>query len=162
MRNTMSAAEKPVPPDMYRPVHAAVVREAGGPVHITVVRERGSTHGGQGYPLILWLESTDPFRGYFVSPALEGESRVCFRSYGEFSQQAGELTEKVRALFRSGKRLETESWRIRPAARRKADRVLLIRPGAGGEWSGEIYTPGSMTLETFRDRAELEKLLKVR
>lgn len=159
MRNTMSAAEKRIPPEMYRPVHAAAVREEGGPVHITVVREAGSAYGGQGYPLILWLESTDPFRGYFVSPALEGESRVCFRSYAEFSQQTAELTEKVRALFRSGKRLETEAWQIPAAARRKADRVLLIRPGKAGEWSGDVYTPGIMTLETFRDRAELEKLL---
>ena len=159
MRNTMSAAKKPVSPEMYRPVHITVVREEGGPVQITVVREAGSAYGGQGYPLILWLESTDPFRGYFVSPALEGESRVCFRSYAEFSQQAGELTERVRDLFRSGKSLDTEHWRPRPAVHRRADRVLLIRPGENGEWSGDVYTPGSMTLETFRGRAELEKLL---
>lgn len=159
MRNVISAAEKPVPPKMGSPVHIMVVREEGSPVHIAVVRETGSAYGGQGYPLVLWLESTDPFRGYFVSPALEGETRVFFRSFTEFAQRAGELTEKVRVLFRSGKRLETETWRIPPAARRKADRVLLIRPGEDGEWSGDVYTPGIMTLETFRDRVELEKLL---
>lgn len=159
MRNMMSAAETTVPPETDRRIHTAAARETGSPVHITVVREAGSAYGGQGYPLILWLESTDPFRGYFVSPALEGETRVCFRSYAEFAQQAGELTEKVRILFLSGKRLETENWRIPAAARRRADRVLLIRPGKAGEWSGDIYTPGIMTLETFRGRAELEKLL---
>lgn len=159
MRNTMSAAEKRIPPEMYRPVHIAGALEEGGPVSVTLVREAGGVYGRHSYPLILYLDSKDPFRGYFLSPALEGESRVCFRSYAEFSQQAGELTEKVRALFRSGKRLETEAWQIPAAARRRADQVLLIRPGKAGEWSGDVYTPGIMTLETFRDRAELEKLL---
>ena len=160
MRNTLSAAEILVPPETGSRVRITAAREAAGPVRFTVVREACGAYGGQGYPLILYLESKALFRGYFLSPALEGETGVCFRSYEEFVRSAGDLTEKIRALFRSGKRLETETWRISPAVRRRADRVLLIRPGENGEWSGDVYTPGAMTLEAFRSRAELEKLLK--
>ena len=149
MWNMLSAAEKKIPPQTGVQAHAAV----------TVIREAGGMYGRQRYPLILYLKSRYPFRGYFLSPALEGETRVCFGSYGEFIRRAGELTERVRDLFRSGKSLDTEHWRPRPAVHRRADRVLLIRPGENGEWSGDVYTPGSMTLETFRGRAELEKLL---
>ena len=147
MRYMMSAAAKQLPP------------ETEGAVHITVVRETCGAYGREGYPLVLWLESADPFRGCFASPALERESRICFGSYAEFAGQVGELTEQVRTLFRNGKRPETETWRLPPADRR-ADRVLFIRPGRDGTWSGDIYTPGAMQLETFRNAAELEMLLR--
>lgn len=125
------------------------------------VRDRGGRDRGgrdRGFPLVLYLESTSPFRGYFYSPALPGNARAVFRSYAEFAGEAGDLTDQVRTLFRAGKYPETETWRLPPAGRR-ADRVLFIRPGRDGTWSGDIYTPGAMRLETFRNPAELERLL---
>ena len=130
------------------------VRDRGG-------RDRGGRDRGgrdRGFPLVLYLESTSPFRGYFYSPALPGNARAVFRSYAEFAGEAGDLTDQVRTLFRAGKYPETETWRLPPAGRR-ADRVLFIRPGRDGTWSGDIYTPGAMRLETFRNPAELERLL---
>ncbi len=132
----------------------ADIRQTSARVGVLLVRESG----GEGIPLILYLESTDPFRGYFLSPALPGETRVSFRDYREFARKARELTEKVRGQFRAGKRPDTEHWRLPPAGRR-ADRVLFLRPGRDGEWSGDIYTPGKMTLEIFRGLGELEKRL---
>lgn len=120
------------------------------------VRDRGGRD--RGFPLVLYLESTSPFRGYFYSPALPGNARAVFRSYAEFAGEAGDLTDQVRTLFRAGKYPGTETWRLPPAGRR-ADRVLFIRPGRDGTWSGDIYTPGAMRLETFRNPAELERLL---
>ena len=125
------------------------------------VRDRGGRDRGgrdRGFPLVLYLESTSPFRGYFYSPALPGNARAVFRSYAEFAGEAGDLTDQVRTLFRAGKYPETETWCLPPAGRR-ADRVLFIRPGRDGTWSGDIYTPGAMRLETFRNPAELERLL---
>ena len=125
------------------------------------VRDRGGRDRGgrdRGFPLVLYLESTSPFRGYFYSPALPGNARAVFRSYAEIAGEAGDLTDQVRTLFRAGKYPETETWRLPPAGRR-ADRVLFIQPGRDGTWSGDIYTPGAMRLETFRNPAELERLL---
>ena len=167
MRYMMSAAAKPGLPKTGRmaypgtgsPYHITAVREEGSPACIKVVREALGAYGREGYPLVLWLESADPFRGCFTSPALGREIRICFGSYAEFAGQVGELTEQVRILFWNGKRLETETWRLPPAGRR-ADRVLFIRPGRDGNWSGDIYTPGAMRLETFRNAAELEVRLR--
>ena len=167
MRYMMSAAAKPGLPKTGRmaypgtgsPYHITAVREEGSPACIKVVREALGAYGREGYPLVLWIDSTDPFRGWFASPALERETRICFGSYAEFAGQVGELTEQVRTLFRNGRRPETETWRLPPAGRR-ADRVLFIRPGRDGTWSGDIYTPGAMRLEMFRNAAELEMRLR--
>ena len=111
MRYMMSAAAKPGLPKTGRmaypgtgsPYHITAVREEGSPACIKVVREALGAYGREGYPLVLWIDSTDPFRGWFASPALERESRICFGSCAEFARQIEELTEQVRILFRSGK-----------------------------------------------------------
>ena len=104
MRYMMSAVAKPGLPKTGRmaypgtgsPYHITAVREEGSPACIKVVREALGAYGREGYPLVLWLESADPFRGWFASPALERESRICFGSCAEFAWQIEELTDQVR------------------------------------------------------------------
>ena len=141
MRNRRSSYEKHFVPDIFSP----------------------ETEGrfGRSYVLLLFLNESDRFSGYFLNPHFPADKARIFHDYPDFENELRQLTEQAQNLDEHGETVACYNKWLPGNCKKPVSFAIHMAVTDTGEWQGDIFNPRAKKEVCFYNKEQLEELLTV-
>lgn len=139
MRNRRSSSEKRFVPDIFSP----------------------ETEGryGRSYVLLLFLNESDRFSGYFLNPHIPAEKASVFHDYLDFENKLRQLTEQAEQADEHDDTVACYSGWLPGNCKKPVSFAVHMAVTGSGEWQGDIFDPRTRKEVCFYKKEQLEELL---
>lgn len=125
-----------------------------------LIRESMRDPYGRSFLLLVYLDGTDDFSGFYLTPYSEHGDKTRFRSIQELSEKMTELVQMVLHRDVSGIFVNCcEEW-IEEGLPEHADFVILFHLNKHSAWTGHLLSAKLKINCTFKSRERLLKRLE--